>query len=419
MFLKNWPYLTKELPGMPGIVKSRPEDFIVEEIPQYLPSGQGDHTYFMIEKKGITTLELVRRLARALNRSERDFGYAGLKDAQAVTRQVMSLEHIDPERIKSLTLPAGTQAKILWTHTHTNKIKLGHLAGNKFQIKLRQIPPDAKDIARRCLEILSRRGVPNYFGVQRFGMRGDSWILGRAILLGDYKEFCDQFCGRPCPADHGHALKARELYDKGLYELAADIWPPFFRDAKRCCRVLAGRPDAWFKAFIGVDRKLIKLFLSAYQSYLFNEVLTRRIDTLDKIWAGDVPIKEDNGAAFIAEDAEAEQPRADRFEISPSGPIYGYKLLMPAGDERQIEQDVLDNEKITLDIFRNVKGVKLRGSRRAFRVQMFNLQVESGIDDAGDFLSLNFDLPSGSYATAVLRELMKEHLTSQIQALPE
>jgi tRNA pseudouridine13 synthase len=419
LFLKNWPYLTKELPGMPGVIKSRPEDFIVEEIPQYLPSGQGDHTYFMIEKKGITTLELVRRLARALGRSDRDFGYAGLKDAQAVTRQVMSLEHIDQARLESLSLPPGTNAKILWINRHSNKIKLGHLAGNKFRIKLRQVPPDALEITKQCLEILNQRGIPNYFGLQRFGMRGDSWILGRAILLGDFKEFCDQFCGRPSPVDRNQSLKARELYDKGLYELSADVWPPFFRDAKRCCRTLAARPDAYFKAFIGVDRKLVKLFLSAYQSYLFNEVLAQRIDTLDKIWTGDVPIREDNGAAFVAEDPAAEQPRADRFEISPSGPIYGYKLLMPAGEELKIEQEILDNEKITLDSFRNAKGIKLRGSRRAFRVQMLNQHVDSGRDDAGDFLSLQFDLTSGSYATAVLRELMKENLSSQIQALPE
>lgn len=419
MFLKNWPYLTKELPAMPGVIKSRPEDFIVEEIPQYLPSGQGDHVYFMIEKKGITTLELVRRLARALGRSERDFGYGGLKDAQAVTRQTMSLEHIDPARLESLTLPPGTNAKILWTNRHSNKIKLGHLAGNKFQIKLRQVPPDAKEITQRCLDILMQRGVPNYFGLQRFGMRGDSWILGRAILLGDYKEFCDQFCGRPSPVDRNQSLKARELYDKGHYELSADVWPPFFRDAKRCCRILAGRPDAHFKAFTNVDHKLVKLFLSAYQSYLFNEVLARRIDTIDKIWSGDVPIKEENGAAFVVEDAAAEQPRADRFEISPSGPIYGYKLLSPAGEELKLEQEILDAEKINLDHFKNTRGVKLRGSRRPFRVQMIHPEISTGTDDAGNFLGLNFDLPSGSYATAILRELMKEHLTGQIQALPE
>jgi tRNA pseudouridine13 synthase len=411
--------LTKELPAMPGVIKSRPEDFIVEEIPQYLPSGQGDHTYFMIEKKGLTTLELVRRLARALGRSERDFGYAGLKDAQAVTRQMMSLEHIDPARLESLELPPGTDAKILWTNKHSNKIKLGHLAGNKFQIKLRQVPPDAKDITTRCLEILNRRGVPNYFGLQRFGMRGDSWILGRAIMLGDFKEFCDQFCGRPSPVDRNQVLKARELYDKGHYELAADIWPPFFRDAKRCCRILAGRPDAHFKAFISVDHKLVKLFLSAYQSYLFNEALAQRIDTLDQIWLGDVAMKEENGAGFIVEDVAAEQPRADRFEISPSGPIYGYRLLAPKGDEQKIEQAILDAEKITLDNFKESKGAKLRGSRRPFRVRMTDLDVTAGTDDAGDFLGMNFSLPSGSYATAVLRELMKDHIGSQIQALPE
>jgi tRNA pseudouridine13 synthase len=401
---------------MPGVIKARPEDFIVEEIPVYEASGQGDHTYFLVEKRGLTTLDLIRKLARELNRSERDFGYAGLKDSHAVTRQMISLEHADRDQIQALEIPG---VKVLSVNTHINKIKLGHLAGNKFWIKLRDIDFGVKAVAEECLSVLASRGVPNYFGSQRFGMRGDSWILGRAILREDYKEFMDQFCGRAADHERDHIQKARELYDKGQYDLAAQIWPAFFRDAKRCCRILAGNPEAYLKAYKTVDHKLTKLFLSAYQSYLFNEVVARRIETLDKILPGDLAAKEDNGAVFRVEDATTEQPRADRFEISPTGPIFGYRMTTAEGEEGKIEEEVMASENLTLEDFRKPKGSKMRGSRRPFRVRMGDLKVGEGSDDAGRYLFLHFDLPSGSYATAVLRELLKEHFDPLHTVLPE
>jgi tRNA pseudouridine13 synthase len=414
--LPNWPYLTKNFAGISGEIKTHPEDFIVEEIPAYDASGEGDHTYFLVEKRGITTLDLIRRLARALGRSERDFGYAGLKDAHAITKQMISLEHADEKRIESLELEG---VKILSVNRHSNKIKLGHLAGNKFRIKLRNTFSGVKAASEPCLKVLAERGVPNYFGVQRFGIRGDSWILGRAILHEDYKEFMAQLCGRPADFEKDHIRKARELYDKGMYELAAQVWPGFFRDAKRCCKILAGNPEAHFKAFTTVDRKLIKLFLSAYQSYLFNEVMARRIDSLDKILSGDPAAKEDSGGVFCVEDVAVDQGRADRFEISPTGPIYGYRMMEAGGEEKKIEDSILAAEKITLEDFRKPKGLKLRGSRRPFRVRMINLEVDEGADNDGPYLYLRFDLPSGSYATAVLRELMKEHFESQSGVIPE
>jgi len=410
MSLPNWPYLTADIPGISGVIKACPEDFIVEEIPQYLPSGQGDHTYFLVEKKGLTTLDLIRRLARALGRRDRDFGYAGLKDAQAVTRQMMSLEHSDPEQIKKLQLDG---VRILWVNKHVNKIKLGHLAGNKFWIKLRNVPSDAVETTQKCLDVLLKRGVPNYFGHQRFGMRGDSWVLGGALLRGNFKEFLDQFCGRPSPMDRDQVRRARELYEKGKYELAAQIWPGFFRDAKRICSILANNPENLAKAVHTIDLKLKKLFLSAFQSYMFNQALAKRIDTIDQVLLGDLAEKEDTGGVFRVEDPTVEQPRADRFEISPTGPIFGFKMTQAEGLEGQIENEILADEKLTLEDFRKPQSHKLRGARRPFRVQMTNLDVKMSVEDSDHMLHLQFDLPSGSYATAVLRELMKEHFFSQ------
>ena len=408
--LPNWPYLTDQLPGLGALVKQRPEDFQVEEVPQYLCCGQGDHTYFWVEKTGITTLELVRRLARHLNRKERDFGYAGLKDSRAVTRQRMSLEHIEPKILLDLALP---NVKILSVDRHTNKLKLGHLAGNKFVIKLRRVESYGKQVAEECLQILQKRGVPNYFGLQRFGVRGDSWIMGKAIIGEDPKEFVDQFCGRPAPQDRDMVRRARELYDKGEFELASEVWPGYFRDAKRACRILAGNKSSYPRAFAAIDTKLKRLFVSAYQSYLFNDVLARRIREIDRLEPGDLACKHVNGAVFLVEDAPVEQARADGFEISPTGPLFGYRIRLAEGRPGQVEQEVLTAEALALDDFRKPKGHKVKGSRRPLRVRIKDLAIETGADEHGEFLLLTFEMPSGAYATAVLRELMKERLLTQ------
>ncbi len=402
--IPTWPFLTRDISPLNAKFKMRPEDFIVEEIPLYEPSSQGDHTYFMIEKIGMTTLELIRKLARKLNVKERNIGYAGLKDSLAVTRQLMSIEHIAPEKIQSLDIP---NTKIIWIDKHKNKLKLGHLSGNKFKIKLRTLPPDAEEITQSVFSLLQTRGVPNYFGNQRFGVRGDSWILGRAIIRCDFKEFLNQFLGRPNAVDREQVKKARQLYDEGQYELASHVWPGYFRDAKKASRILASRPDAYKRAYDAVDNKLKKLFISAYQSYLFNQALAERIDSIDKLFLGDLAYKHDTGGIFLVENLEVEQQRADRFEISPTGPLFGYKMKFPEGQEGEIEQRLIDAESLTLDDFRKSGQHKVKGSRRPFRVKMTNLEIDKGSDDMGEYLLLSFDLPSGSYATAVLRELLK------------
>jgi tRNA pseudouridine13 synthase len=411
--LPNWPYLSAEVPSISGTVKYQPEDFVVEEVPQYLPSGGGDHVYFMIEKKGMTTLDLIRRLSQSLGRREKDFGYAGLKDAQAVTRQMFSLEHANPEQIQSLEIK---DIKISSVDRHSNKIKLGHLKGNKFQIKLRNVPRGSRSGIEDCLAVLLKRGVPNYFGPQRFGMRSDNWILGRAILQEDHQGFLSQFCGRAIPSDRDHVKKARDLFDKGQYELSAHVWPGFFRDAKRACSLLSAKPDNFKRAADAVDRKLKKLFVSAYQSMLFNEAMAKRIETLDRVMSGDLAMREDNGAVFKVLDETIEQPRAEKFEISPTGPLFGYRMIQPEGVEGETESAILREQNITAEDFKKAAGHKVRGSRRPFRVRMTDLEIIEGQDNAGDFTQLNFYLPSGSYATAVLRELMKSHFTGNVSS---
>ena len=164
-------FLTADLPGTGGIMKETPEDFLVAEIPLYLPCGEGEHTFAEIEKRGITTFEALRRVAKALDVAERDLGYAGMKDARGVTRQTFSIPRVAPERVLALELPG---IRVLSAVLHKNKLKLGHLRGNRFSLRLREVATDAEAKASAVLAVLARRGVPNYFGEQRFGRRGDN-----------------------------------------------------------------------------------------------------------------------------------------------------------------------------------------------------------------------------------------------------
>jgi tRNA pseudouridine13 synthase len=400
----SWPYLTSEIPGVPAQIKRRWEDFVVDEVPAYPASGEGDHIYLRIEKRGLTTPDAVRIVSRELGVPPRNVGFAGQKDAQGITRQWLSVEHVDPERARAI---GGERLRVLEVARHRNKLKLGHLRANRFALKLRGVEPERHDDVRAVLELLERRGVPNYFGPQRFGVRGDTWIVGRALLHGDFAEAVAQIAGRAGPLDSGDILRARRLFDQGEYERAAKAWPGGFRDCVRLCGAMAksgGNPKRSIRA---VDRTLLRFSVGAYQSHLFNETLARRIGALDQVLAGDLAWKHDNGAVFLVEDAAVEAPRAARFEISPTGPMFGRRMSECGGEPAQIERDVLERAGDTAEAFTRRGPWQTQGGRRPLRFKMGELAFEFGSDEAGAFVELRFTLPPGAYATAVVGEIVK------------
>ena len=300
------PFLTREVTPIPGVIKDDPDDFFVEEIPLYEASGQGTHIYIQIEKRQLTTIQAVRELARALNVKAMNVGYAGMKDARAVTRQTVSVEHVDPAVVENLNLD---RIRVLNTSRHTNKIKLGHLRGNRFVIKLRQTDTSRMGEVARVLRVLGERGAPNYFGPQRFGLRGDNWEIGRAMLVQDWEQCVRVLVGRPDHVEGDPNRRARELFEEGKLAEAANLWPKRHRDEQRLCRGLL-KTNSFKRAFQTVDRTLKQLYIAAYQAWLFNQVVAARIDTLDKLMLGDLAWRHANGAVFRVEDVDKEIGRA-------------------------------------------------------------------------------------------------------------
>jgi tRNA pseudouridine13 synthase len=324
------------LPGCRGRIREQPQDFRVEEIPAYQPCGEGEHLFLWIEKSGIDTPELARVLAKQLNLRERDVSYAGMKDRQALTWQFYCVPARVEPQVAKLALPG---AKVHRSVRHRNKLRTGHLRANRFQIRIRAV--QKAQAAEAVLESLRRTGIPNYFGPQRFGAKGQNAGAGKNVLLG-----------------------------KGS----------------------------------GFSRFERKLYLSAYQSLLFNRLLAARIEEgmFGQAMLGDVMQKLDSGGMFVCEDPQREQGRVDCFEISPTGPLFGPKMPQPGAQVAERERSVLDAEGLTLASFSQGKG-EAEGGRRAYR-----LPLDAALREEDEDLWVSFELPKGSYATVVLRELMED-----------
>jgi tRNA pseudouridine13 synthase len=398
------PYLTSDLPGVGGSIKQRPEDFAVQELPLYEPSGTGEHVYCEIQKTGVTTFDAVDRIAQALHVSPHEIGYAGMKDAHAVTRQIISICGRTEASVMALNWPDLT---VLWAARHGNKLRLGHLAGNRFIVKIREVSPTDVVKLQPTLAVMERRGMPNYFGEQRFGRRGNNHLLGAAWIRGDDEELLKHLLGSPDPAaDDAQSLGARKAFERGQIEQSMKLWP------RRCGlerRILArlkktGKPAAAVRA---IDEKLRRLWVSALQSELFNQVLARRITSIDKLMDGDLAWKHDNGACFHVESAAVEQPRCDAFEISPTGPLVGYRMTFPQGLPLAQEQEVFAASGLGPSDFRAEGRVKISGARRPLRVKPTDVELSGGVDEHGPHITVAFTLPAGAFATVLLRELMK------------
>jgi len=399
----NLPYLTPDLPGIGGRIRQRLEDFRVEEVPLYEPCGKGTHVYFRVAKAGVPTPVAVSRIARYMSVRPGQVGLAGLKDARAVTTQMMSLEHADPARLAAYR---DSQIRVVWTGRHTNKLRLGHLAGNRFAIRVRDVGRGQLARAEEILEVLLRRGVPNYFGPQRFGLRGDTALLGEALVKGDPEEFLKIFLGRASRDDPPDCKAARDAFDAGYYSRALDRWPRHYADQRRALAAYKKRRKA-AAAVAAIDKRMKRLFVSAFQSRIFNDVLARRIATIDRVVEGDLACKGDGKVVFLVVDAAAERARAEAFEISPTGPLVGYRSSLASGKPGREERKALAGYGLRQEDFRRPGSLKVKGARRPLRARIERAEIVPAGDEHGEYLELTFQAPPGCYATSVLREIMK------------
>lgn len=336
--------MTSDIPGIGGVLRTKDEDFAVDEEPAYLPSGAGDHVYVRIEKRGLTTRHAAAAIARALSVNERDIGIAGMKDRHAVTRQWLSLPPpLTPELVRALTLDGIT---ILDVSRHTNKLRTGHVRANRFRLVVRGVSDGAVERAQQILARLAELpGAPNWYGEQRFGRDGDNAVKGRELVSG------------------------------------------------------ARKP--------GRDRKLDRLLVSSLQSELFNAWLRARIDDglYRRVLAGDVLHKK-NGGMFTCEDPVIDEARLLAGELVVTGPMFGDSMRTAGAGTPAAERElaILTAGGLEPGSFARVRQLA-EGTRRDASIEVAEVAVSAAGD--ASTLEVGFALPGGAYATAVMREVMK------------
>jgi tRNA pseudouridine13 synthase len=406
-------YITADLPGIGGTIKQRPEDFLVDEVPQYTPSGEGEHIYLTLTKRGLSTMEMVEVLARHFGVKRNAIGYAGLKDKQAVTRQMVSV-HVPGKKIEHFPELRNDRLAIVGADYHANKLRPGHLRGNRFSVRIRSVRPTDVLTADRVLRRLAQAGVPNRVGEQRFGMLENNHLVGRNLIVGDFDAALRELLG-PNTAHPEINAEARRLFAEGKFNEATDQYPRSARTEQRVLyRLSQGASPR--EAMLSLDEPILRYYLSAFQSAVFNAVLDERVGagTLATLAAGDLAIKHDNLAVFAVDDAVVNEPTTPRrlasFEISPSGPMWGASMKLAAGPTAAREEQVLASFGVTpaqLDTFDAKSPYALDGKRRPLRVPVIDPEVEGGVDEHGPYVRCAFELPKGSFATVVLREVMK------------
>ncbi len=405
-------YRSEGVPGIGGVLKEREEDFLVDELSLYPPSGQGEHLMMLVEKRGLSTLHMAGVLARHFGVRLGDIGYAGLKDKMAVTRQHVTV-HVPGRKPEDFPALQDDRVSILWVDLHDRKLRRGHLAGNGFSIRVRQVSPQSVLHAHKTLAILEAKGMANVVGEQRFGLWDTNHRIGRAMVVGEWQEACDVLLG---PTPEGHTDESRSAYAAGDFPGALHAMPRSAQGERRVLDALV-RGQGPKRAMQRLGRTETAFMVSALQSAMFNDVLRERMvaGTLDTLLEGDVAVV--HGAArttFVvsAEEAASSEmaERVARLEVSPTGPMWGGTMRTAKGVPAEIEEAALARFGVTLEALerfaRKNRGT-MDGDRRPLRVPLQYPQVEGGADEHGTYVRCGFELPKGCFATQAMAEVMK------------
>jgi tRNA pseudouridine13 synthase len=269
-----------------AVLKASAEDFQVDEVLDIPLAGEGEHLWLWVEKRGLNTEEAARRIARAAGVPLRMISYAGLKDRQALTRQWFSL-HLPGQADPDLSAAESPSLGIRKTMRHKRKLQRGAHSANGFTLRLTRLSADREALQQR-LQQIAAQGIPNYYGLQRFGHDGGN--------LADARQFAE-------------------------------------------------RKD------MPVQRNLRSRLLSAARSYLFNRVLAERVAaaTWNQAQVGDLLAFTDSRSFFMAGEAECSDPRLALLDLHPTGPLWGAGVSPAGGAAQALEQGVAEDEQVLAD----------------------------------------------------------------------
>ncbi|MFQ5818558.1 MAG: tRNA pseudouridine(13) synthase TruD [Candidatus Heimdallarchaeota archaeon] len=414
--------------GIGGKIRRRLEDFIVEEL---IPYGggfrrvnelnmnrdeKGLFTHLVIRKEGIDTPETAHMIAQKLGISVDDIGYAGNKDKRAIAIQRMSVWKVSSRDLRR-KLSKLKKIQILAVYPARYGVKLGDLWGNQFRIRIQNIKIPKDQIFERIEHIKEEIrvvGVPNFFGPQRFGERFISHLVGKALLMGQIKDAIMLYLSRTSQNEPAQIRAIREkICEEQDFRKSLEQIPKKFQYERRILRFLSRRPNDFKGALSVFPRRILSLFIHAFQSWLFNKYLSERMKCFDS-WQNPLPgdlvqIKEK--IEYITENnVEMYQDLVKKGNIYVMGPLIGYKSQVPRETPGEIFNKILQAESIHSKIFKqNDRRITSLGSLR--RISCFPHKLKAQIlvlPQEEVTVDLTFCLEKGSYATIVLREFMKE-----------
>ena len=426
-------------PGVEGRIRQLLDDFVVEEllvdgslaevslpVEGWEPAGEGRYLICVLVKRRWDTFLAVREVAQRLRISQKRIRFAGIKDTKALTAQHISLQNVSPNRVLDVQIK---DIKLYPQRFSKERVYSQLIKGNRFHITVRGIDHPAAVIEKQTTniqdEIESVGGVPNFFGHQRFGtIRPNTHQIGKHLTRGDVEKAALVFLAEPSVHEHPEAREARQrLQDTMDFGEALERFPRFLRYERFMLRHLAKYPNDFVGAFRELPRRLRKLFVQGYQSYLFNRFISERIRRgipLDEPQIGDYTIKLDEHGLPTEEYDQATETNIQTIgqsvkegKMCVAAPLVGTKQPPSKGVQGEIEQEILEAENVTPEKFNIpfMPEATAQGRVRAVLNPVWNLLQEEISEDkenpGNQMMKLGFTLNRGSYATVLLREFMK------------
>lgn len=415
-------------------------DFVVQEIPLYAFSGSGEHRILKVRKKNLTTFELLSIIAKAFNLPPKSIGYAGLKDKHATTTQYLSLPAKSSQNFHAIfeRLAKEYEIKLLDSTLHSNKLRLGHLKGNRFFVRLKKLNPTNAKKLESTFSHIAHNGFPNFFGFQRFGINGDNYLLGRAlsgqrtkstttINEAPYMRLLAELAPELC-----HSPSKSPKQKRVMQEFFISSYQSFLFNGWLQARI---QLSAWAREFspkelqqlaqhygklesqdpIESPTNLESTFetsLQSAQNACIATLCARFLQSLPKVALeslcaqpqaftlldGDLCCHYPHGKLFTLDSAtQAECERFSQQGFSPTGALSGQNLKAPSTLAGQLEQSFL-------------APIPAPSSRRYAWV--WASDVEFCYKPEVAQAELHFSLPSGAYATSFLEQVLKQYLRS-------
>lgn len=415
-------YLTS-FSGIQGKLRTIPEDFIVQELPLNLkPNLTGTYTIAWVKSTNWDTHLLVRQMSKRLQVSSKRISFAGTKDKRAVTTQLMSFFNIAAKQLEDLAIK-----DVVITPLHTSKkpITLGKLKGNHFDIIIRNIKDTItkQHIQQYTTFFTKTKGFPNYFGIQRFGsIRPITHLVGKYIIRGEFEQAVMIYLAKAYPEEPSEISEMRRNLTK-THDFAEALasFPIHLHFERAMLSALQHNPTDFKTALLALPKNLLLMFINAYQSYLFNKIISMRLlkgIPLDSAIPGDIiisnshPSRNKNFISATPSNIDKVNHQIEKQHALVSGILVGTDPLYAEGEMGEIEHTILEQETIDTRLFfiPEIPFLSSSGTRRNIYAPVGNLKtqlIKDAQNEGKQALHLNFNLGKGCYATSFLREWMK------------